>query len=68
MWRGLGQHLMHRSSLLGVLQNNTSPMIVHNPPLFDLLEGSKAAEAGKVIVQAAISYARGLSGAVGITH
>jgi hypothetical protein len=59
---------MHRSSLLGVLQNNTAPMIVDNPPLFDLLQGSKAAKAGKVIVQAAISYAWGLSGAVGITH
>jgi hypothetical protein len=43
-------------------------MIIDNPPFFDLLQGSKAAEAGKVIVQAAISYARGLSGAVDITH
>jgi hypothetical protein len=54
--------------LLGVLQNDTAPMIIDNPPLFDLLQGSKAAEAGKTIVQAAISYARGLSGAVDITH
>jgi hypothetical protein len=45
-----------------------APTIVGNPPFFDLLEGSKAAEAGKVIVQAAISYARGLNGGVDITH
>jgi hypothetical protein len=56
------------SPLLGVLQNDTAPMIVDDPPFFDLLERSKAAEADKVIVQAAISYARGLSGAIGITH
>jgi hypothetical protein len=68
MWRDLAQHLIHLSSPLGVLQNSTSPMTIYNPPLFDLLEGSKAAKAGKVIVQAAISYARGLSGAVDITH
>ena len=45
-----------------------APTIIDNAPLFDLLEGSKAAEAGKVIVQAAISYARGLNGGVDITH
>jgi hypothetical protein len=37
-------------ALLGVLQNDTAPMIADDPPLFDLLERSKAAEAGKVIV------------------
>jgi hypothetical protein len=45
-----------------------APTIIHNSPLFDLLERSKAAEAGKVVVQAAISYARGLSGGVDFTH
>ena len=45
-----------------------TPTIIDNAPLFDLLERSKAAEAGKVIVQAAISYARGLNGGVDITH
>jgi hypothetical protein len=45
-----------------------APTIIGNPPFFDLLERSKAAEAGKVIVQAAISYARRLSGGVDITH
>jgi hypothetical protein len=45
-----------------------TPKIIDDPPFFDLLQGSKAAEAGKVVVQAAIPYARGLSGAVGITH
>jgi hypothetical protein len=38
------------SPLLGVLQNDTAPMIIDNPPFFDLLQGSKATEAGKVIV------------------
>jgi hypothetical protein len=68
MWRDLGTHLIRLPSLLGVLQNDTAPMIIDNPPFFDLLERSKAAEAGKIIVQAAISNARGLSGAVDITH
>jgi hypothetical protein len=63
-----GNDLIRLSPLLGVLQNDAAPMIIGNPPLFDLLQGSKAAEAGKVIVQAAIAYARGLSGAVDITH
>jgi hypothetical protein len=45
-----------------------APTIIYNAPLFDLLERSKAAEAGKVIVQAAISHARGLSGGVDFTH
>jgi hypothetical protein len=45
-----------------------APTIIDNPPFFDLLERSKAAEAGKVIVQAAISYARGLNGGVDIIH
>jgi hypothetical protein len=50
MWRDLAQHLIRLSSLLGVLQNDTAPMVIDNPPFFDLLQGSKAAEAGKVIV------------------
>jgi hypothetical protein len=50
------------------LQNDSAALIIDNPPFFDLLHGSKAAEAGKVIVQAAISYARGLNGAVDISH
>jgi hypothetical protein len=54
--------------VLGVLKNDKTPMMIDNPPFLDLLQGSKAAEAGKVIVQAAISYARRLSGAVDITH
>jgi hypothetical protein len=53
---------------MGVLQNGMPPNIVDNPPFFDLLQGSKAAETGKVVVQAAIPYARGLSSAVDVTH
>jgi hypothetical protein len=45
-----------------------APTIIDDPPFFDLLERSKAAEAGKVVVQAAISYARGLGGGVDFTH
>jgi hypothetical protein len=45
-----------------------APMIIDNPPFLDLVQRSKAAEAGKVIVEAAIAYARGLSEAVHITH
>jgi hypothetical protein len=53
---------------LGILQNNTTSMIIDNPPLFDLLQRSEATETSEVIVEAAISDARRLSGAVGITH
>src|SRR5882757_3677025 len=56
------------SALLGVLQNDAAPMITDNLPFFDLPQGSKAAETGEAIVEAAISNARGLSGAVDITH
>jgi hypothetical protein len=59
---------MRLSPLFGVLQNHTAPMIIDNPPFLDLVQRSKAAEAGKAIVQAAIAYARGSSGAVDITH
>jgi len=62
------RHLIRLSPLLGVLQNDTAPTIVDNPPFLNLLQGSKAAEAGEFIVQAAISYARGFSGAVDIIH
>jgi hypothetical protein len=36
--------------LLGVLQNDEAPLIIDNYPFFYFLQGSKAAEAGKVIV------------------
>jgi len=42
--------LRRRSSLLGVLQNDAAPMIVDDPPFFDLLKGSKTAQAGQVVV------------------
>jgi len=68
MWPDLAERLIGLSPLLGVLQNDAAPVIIDNPPFFDLVQGSKAAEAGIVVVEAAIAYARGLSGAVGITH
>jgi hypothetical protein len=36
--------------LPGILQNDAAAIIVDNPPLLDLLDRSKAAEAGKIIV------------------
>jgi hypothetical protein len=54
--------------LIGVLQNHTAPVIVDDAPFLDLLQGSKAADADEVVVQAAVSYAWGSSGAVDITH
>src|SRR5580704_13515702 len=44
------------------------PMIIGDPPLFDLIERSKAAETGKIIVEAAISNAWGWNAAVDFTH
>jgi hypothetical protein len=43
-------------------------MIIDKAPFFDLLQASKAAQAGQLVVQAAIADAGGLNGAVGITH
>jgi hypothetical protein len=56
------------SALPGILQNDTAPMMVDNRPLFDLLDRAKAAQTDIIIVQAAISYARGLGAVVDITH
>jgi hypothetical protein len=50
MWRDLAEDLICLSPLFGVLQNDTAPMIIGNPPFFDLIQGTKAAEAGKVVV------------------
>jgi hypothetical protein len=50
MWRDLSQHLIRLSPLLGVFQNDTAPMIIDKPPFLDLLQGSKAAQTGVVIV------------------
>jgi hypothetical protein len=43
--------------MFGILQNATAPMIIDHPPFFDLFQGSKATEAGEIIIQAAISSA-----------
>jgi|ERR1700683_3189607 hypothetical protein len=59
---------MRFPALPGVLQNNTAPLIIDDRPVLDLLQGSKATETDIIIVQAAISYARGLGGGVDITH
>jgi hypothetical protein len=59
---------MGSSALLRVLQNHAAPQFVGNRPFLDLIQGSKAAKTGKVIAQAAIAHARGLSGSVEITH
>jgi hypothetical protein len=36
--------------VLGILQNDAAPMMIDDPPFFDLLQGSKAAQTGVVIV------------------
>jgi hypothetical protein len=54
---------MLRPAPLGVLHNDAAPSIIDRPPFFDFVQGSKAAEAGIVIVEAALSHARGLSSA-----
>jgi hypothetical protein len=59
---------MRLASLFGVLQDDAAPMNVNNGPFFDLIQGAKAAEAGKVIVQTAISYTWRWRGVVDITH
>jgi hypothetical protein len=59
---------MRLAPLLGVLQNDTAPIFVDRRPFSDLVQGAKAAEARKVIVQAAISHAGRLRGAVDINH
>jgi hypothetical protein len=67
-WRDVARHLIRASSLPGVLQNDAAPVIVDHPPFFDLVQGSKAAKANQVIVQAAITYARRVQGTVDVTH
>jgi hypothetical protein len=41
MWRDLTGLF----ALLGTPQNDTAPMIIDSTPFFDLIQGSKAAEA-----------------------
>jgi len=53
--------LIRFSALLGVLQNDAASMIIDDSPFLDLVQGSKAAEASEVVVQAAIADAQGLS-------
>jgi hypothetical protein len=49
---------MVHSALLGILENQASALTIGQPPLLNLIQGSEAAKAGKVIAQTAISYAR----------
>jgi len=62
------QNMVRLSALLGVLQNDMTAISVNQPPFLDLLESPKAAQAGIVIVEAAISDAGGLSRTGEITH
>jgi hypothetical protein len=55
-------------ALFRILQNDAAPTIIDESPFFDLFQGSKAAQAGQVVIQAAIADAGGLNSAVGITH
>jgi hypothetical protein len=56
------------SAPLGALQDDPAPIVADNPPLFDLFHAPKAAEADEIIIQAAISYTRRLSGTVDVGH
>jgi hypothetical protein len=68
-WQCRAQHLLLRlPPLPGVVQNDTAAMIIDDAPFLDLLDRAKTAEADEIVVQAAISNARGLSGSVDITH
>jgi|HubBroStandDraft_6_1064221.scaffolds.fasta_scaffold306335_3 hypothetical protein len=55
-------------ALRGVLENAVPTSTIHDAPFFDFLKGSKASQTDQIIVQAAISYARRLSGIVHVTH
>jgi hypothetical protein len=60
--------LIRVPSLPGILQNDTPPGIIDQPPLFDFFYGAEAAEADEIIVQAAISFAGGLNDVFDLTH
>jgi hypothetical protein len=60
--------LIRVPSLPGILQNDTPPGIIDQPPLFDFFDGAKAADADEIIVQAAISFAGGLNDVFDLTH
>jgi hypothetical protein len=61
-------HRRRCSPLLGVLKNDTPPIVIDNSPFFDLLQRSITAKAGQVVVQATISDARRLSRGVDVSH
>jgi hypothetical protein len=42
--------LTRHFTVVGVLQNDAAPTIIHKPPFFDLFQGSKAAKADQFIV------------------
>jgi hypothetical protein len=44
------ERLRGRSALFGVLQNDASPLIIDERPFLYLLQGAKAAKAGRVII------------------
>jgi hypothetical protein len=54
--------------LPGILQNLQTPVAADDSPFLDLIQGSKTTETGIVIVEATVSYARGLNDVVGLTH
>jgi hypothetical protein len=60
--------LIRVASLPGVVQNDTPPGIIDQPPLFDFFYGAEAAEADEIIVQAAISLAGRLNDVFDLTH
>jgi hypothetical protein len=67
-WQSSERNLPCFPALSGVLQNHAAPVIIGKAPFLDLFQRSKAAEAGEIVVQAAIACAWGFGGTVDGTH
>jgi hypothetical protein len=52
----------------GIAQNFATPRVIDYSPFFDLFQRTKATETGIAIVEATVSYARGLNDAVHVGH
>jgi hypothetical protein len=49
--------LISLAALPCILQNGAAPMIIDGSPIHDFADGSKAAQADVIIVEAAVAYA-----------
>ena len=60
--------LMSTSASFGILQNDVPSLTVDDAPFLYLVQGAKAAEAGEIVAETAISYAGRLDGPVIVIH